>query len=229
MRASQSERCAINLSLTQALLTELSSGRLLQNHHSHRQTFVQRNSRTYVLPQGTASISTKLTRESDNNAAYGDMLSFSARLEYLPSSNLAQAKIVANVLHYSGYFGSTTLYPSLSVSPVIPLTSEVFVTIESGDLTKLQTLLRAGSASLRDCDPEGRSLLGVRTTLPKCISNLRGYADGSQYACFNDKPEICKYLLEHGADEDATEKANYGDPNPEYFSSHMLRSHVDIV
>jgi hypothetical protein len=35
--------------------------------------------------------------------------------------------------------------------------------------------------------------------------------DPSQYALSNDKPDICRYLLEHGADGNAIEKADCGD------------------
>jgi hypothetical protein len=88
-------------------------------------------------------------------------LGFSAMIEYLPSGHMRHAKIVAHLEHYVGRFGSTTPYPSLIVSPVVPRGSDVFASVAEGDISKLERLFREGKASPRDCDPEGRSLLGV--------------------------------------------------------------------
>ena len=123
-----------------------------------------------MLPHGTASIFTKLIKEADSNLGEGvnaRTLAFSAKLEYLPSSNLNFAKIVAHLEHRAGRFGSTTLCPSLTVSPVVPVDSEVFVAVQGGDIIKLETLFGEGKASPRDCDHNGRSLLGVSFMLSR--------------------------------------------------------------
>ncbi|KAJ9614645.1 hypothetical protein H2200_002782 [Cladophialophora chaetospira] len=175
-------------------------GSALLKYTSNSPKAVERRNDTYVLPHGRASVSTKITKAlgSSKGSRYDDATTqvFSATLEYLPSSNFAYAKIVASVVHRAGLFGSTTLYPSLTVSPIVPAQSEVFAAIKTGDLTGLKSLLQEGRASLKDCDPQGRSLLG--------------------YACFNDKPAICKFLLENGANGDAVENTESQDGQYEY-------------
>ena len=149
--------------------TATTAGPRSLGHPSNSPKTVERSGRTYMLPQGRASVSTKITkalpRSNGNHYDDAQMESFSATLEYLPASNFPYAKLVATVVHRVGLLGSTTLYPSLTVSPIVPAQSEVFVAIKAGDLSGLKALLRDGQASLKDCDPQGRSLLGVRTIL----------------------------------------------------------------
>ncbi|KAF8528325.1 ankyrin repeat-containing domain protein [Trichophaea hybrida] len=72
--------------------------------------------------------------------------------------------------------------PTISFSAVLPENSEVFNLAKTGDLDGLVRLFSEGKASLSDCDTSGRSLL--------------------TYACYGLQPNVCKFLLERGADPD---------------------------
>lgn len=101
--------------------------------------------------------------------------------------------------------GYTSIHPTLSFANVIPLDSRVFDVIKAGDVEMLQSMMIHRQASIRDCDPEGRSLLTVRRSpvLPslgvETITIL-------QYAYYDEQPAICKFLVKFGADLNAFEK-----------------------
>lgn len=70
-------------------------------------------------------------------------------------------KITATVLQNLTCNGYYSLKPTLSYHAMMPLKSEVFVAVETGNLLNLKNLLKQRRASLTDCDPKGRSLLNV--------------------------------------------------------------------
>ncbi|TRX93617.1 hypothetical protein FHL15_005589 [Xylaria flabelliformis] len=87
------------------------------------------------------------------------------KLSMLMASNVRQ-----------GYSGESI--SSLAVNRVLPRGSPVFKVVYSGQLHKLQDMLRRGEASLRDHDENGYSLL--------------------VYSIFH--PEMCRFLLSKGLD-----------------------------
>ncbi|KAI9722050.1 MAG: hypothetical protein M1812_002010 [Candelaria pacifica] len=113
--------------------------------------------------------------------------------------------------------GSLLKNPILSVSAFLPDNSEVFLLIEDGNLTELTKKLSLRQASLTDRDSEGRSLLN--------------------YALSFVQPEICKFLIDRGADVDFVEnqlrssrpahslnmlhdmKVDYDDYDPKFLTS----------
>ncbi|MCJ1269365.1 hypothetical protein MMC22_009257, partial [Lobaria immixta] len=101
-------------------------------------------------------------------------------------------KISATVVQNLTCNGYHSLKPTLSYHAMMPFESEVFVTVQTGNLPTLKHLLQQGKASLTDCDPAGRSLLS--------------------YASYYRHPDICQYLIENGADLDCLER---GLPSPE--------------
>ncbi|KAK4034294.1 hypothetical protein C8A01DRAFT_18873 [Parachaetomium inaequale] len=78
------------------------------------------------------------------------------------------------------YSGVSSAIPEILVHTVPPPGSPVFAIVQQGRLQEFQALLRAGEASLRDQDEYGASLLF--------------------YA--NRQPEMCRYLIQSGADVD---------------------------
>ncbi|KAL2843589.1 hypothetical protein BJX68DRAFT_243875 [Aspergillus pseudodeflectus] len=81
------------------------------------------------------------------------------------------------------------LGPLVIARRTIPEWSPIHDIIAKGDLEGFKTMLKGGKASFWDCDPEGRSLI--------------------TYAVFKCQPEICKYLIQNGADVDSVEPSFY--------------------
>ena len=88
--------------------------------------------------------------------------------------------------------------PHLSVHNVLPMNSPVFEIVQRGRLREFQVLLREGKVSLRDQDEYGASLLMVRNML--LLTSVPSLSHSFQYA--NEQPEMCRYLIESGADVD---------------------------
>ncbi|KAH6994944.1 ankyrin repeat-containing domain protein [Ilyonectria destructans] len=76
--------------------------------------------------------------------------------------------------------GITSGIPSLEINRMVPNDSPVFRLVERGKISDLQQLLIRGQASLRDQDEHGASLL--------------------QYASWNHRAKMCRFLVAHGAD-----------------------------
>lgn len=72
--------------------------------------------------------------------------------------------------------------PSLSFNRTVPSDSPIFDLVSQGRMANLQKLLMQGQASLRDHDENGTSLL--------------------QYAVDKLQPDMCRFLVDHGADVD---------------------------
>ncbi|KAL8294547.1 hypothetical protein RB600_000472 [Gaeumannomyces tritici] len=91
---------------------------------------------------------------------------------------ILKVSVVEALNYYSG--ARAVLAPIVAVYRVVPNNSDVFQSIKDGRLDKLIRLISDGKASLKDRDESGVSLL--------------------HYACDVHSPDICKFLLEHGAD-----------------------------
>jgi hypothetical protein len=91
-----------------------------------------------------------------------DQETFFGSVTFIPNCSSPRYKIAASFLQNSLHEGSYSLAPRISFCAIIPSGSEVFRRIEHGDLNGLINLLESNLASLKDCDPEGRSLLNVR-------------------------------------------------------------------
>ena len=82
----------------------------------------------------------------------------------MPDFSSLPAKVVAYFQHRVDSSGFWSFNPMISIHTIVPADSEVFRVIEEGDLEGLVRLFQNGEASLRDCDPRGRSLLAVSCT-----------------------------------------------------------------
>ena len=96
--------------------------------------------------------------------------------------------------------GVFSAIPHFLVSNVLPAGSPVFSIVQQGRLREFQDLLREGKASLRDQDEYGASLLFVSTLV--CPSDIRYTVSNSTVQYANRQPEMCRYLIQSGADVD---------------------------
>jgi hypothetical protein len=86
----------------------------------------------------------------------------------------------------------------ISVANVLPIDSPVFTLVEQGRLAEFKEMLMRGEASLRDQDEFGTPLLF--------------------YA--NTQPDICRFLLQHGADVDHIGRIRFAyPPDDEYIGT----------
>lgn len=83
-----------------------------------------------------------------------------------------------------------SLAPVISFRNIVSADSKIFGIALDGDVDALKVLLTEGKASLRDCDPGGRSLLS--------------------YSIQGLNVSMVKFLIEQGADVDAFEPNEYG-------------------
>ena len=79
----------------------------------------------------------------------------------MPDRSHHSAKVTAYFCQRFDLNGFFSLNSAISVHKIVPEDSEVFISVGKGDLKGLLQLLNEGKASLRDCDPYGRSLLSV--------------------------------------------------------------------
>ena len=88
---------------------------------------------------------------------------FSGTITFLPLAKSGRTRMLQVSMRQDelmDVFLSTI--PSLSVNRIIPSDSLVFNVVEEGRLMELRQLLGNGTASLRDHDEDGRSLLFVK-------------------------------------------------------------------
>lgn len=81
----------------------------------------------------------------------------------MPHDPQLRARIDVSVRQKRTNGGIFSPTPTLSVHMVIPDNSDVFKAIQQGSLKRLINLFKQGKACLRDCDPNGCSLLNVCT------------------------------------------------------------------
>jgi hypothetical protein len=98
---------------------------------------------------------------------------FSARIVFVPTRSTGlRTKVILNVFQEPTSTGILFSTPILSYRSIIPETSEIFQIVQWGTLGDLQKAFSEGTASVTDCDPDGRSLLNVSIKPSLCeISN----------------------------------------------------------
>ncbi|KAK9772528.1 putative Kinetochore-associated protein MTW1 [Seiridium cardinale] len=127
----------------------------------------------YLLDNNTLTVTTK-RRKFDSAEEQ-----FFAKISCTTTHTLRQMFSMV-VSQQSGRDGTFVSIPRLCVNRVLPRGSPVFRAIQSGELEELRRLLHSGNASLRDHDEDGNSLLAL--------------------AVIGWRPDICRFLLQHGAD-----------------------------
>ncbi|KAF8534014.1 ankyrin repeat-containing domain protein [Trichophaea hybrida] len=120
------------------------------------------------------------------------------------TSNKRVSRIIASFHHRQWRYGCNSLKPTLRFSAVIPTDSLAFVFARRGNLDGIRRLLNTGKASVNDSNLAGKTMLHVYPLRP--------------FACDGKQPNVCKFLLSHGADPDAVGKGNTGT----IFSSPLL-------
>jgi hypothetical protein len=124
-----------------------------------------------------------------------------AKLIFFPSKGSAQGRMLAMSIHQRELMKELILtIPSISVNRVRPRNSQVFQLVADGNLNGLRKSLAQGTASVRDHDEDGRSLLFVSSS--QISTRRRPDANIGQYA--SQQPEVCKFLIESGLDVDHT-------------------------
>lgn len=87
---------------------------------------------------------------------------FSARIKVIPSSIVGlNVQIILDLSQEFTKRGINSFSPSISFRSIIPYGSEIFDIVQLGSVAGLREALASKSASLTDCDPDGRSLLHV--------------------------------------------------------------------
>lgn len=146
----------------------------------------------------------QLTR---NGETRGDMENYvyttDTRISFTPrlQGRTAKGRGFEAILRKShGYQGSYQAIPRLFVNNILPENSPVFRVVRNGELAKFQDMLIRGEASLRDQDEYGTPLLFVGTILDSTVKWESCTDSCAKYA--TKQPDMCRFLLEHGADVD---------------------------
>lgn len=160
------------------------------------------------------------TRGDMENSVYktDTRISFTPRLQ----GRTAKGRGFEAILRKShGYQGSYQAIPRLFVNNILPENSPVFRVVRNGELAKFQNMLIQGEASLRDQDEYGTPLLFLGPILDSTVKWESSTDSCAKYA--TKQPDMCRFLLEHGADVD------HFAPIPEYGlrSGNALSTYVD--
>lgn len=111
-------------------------------------------------------------------------LEFRATVTRIPfARHTGTPALIAEFHQVATVHGLLTLPPAISYSAVINPGADIFRLIDRDDLQGVQQLLRSGKASVRDCDPFGRTALHM--------------------AAWNSHPDACALLIAEGADVDS--------------------------
>ncbi|ERF68622.1 hypothetical protein EPUS_07183 [Endocarpon pusillum Z07020] len=133
-----------------------------------------------------------------NDSSTGDPTpeeTFSAEMVLTPASRTnLRTKIILGVSQQWTNTSSILSTPILSFRSIVPESSEIFDIVRYGTVCDLHQALSRGSASLTDCDPDGRSLLN--------------------YAVTALRPKMVRFLTEAGADVNSVERDLFGDSCP---------------
>ena len=116
------------------------------------------------------------------------------------------ARIAVTFQQNMSYTGSFLRKPILSVSVLLPEDAEPFELIKAGDLEGLLRSLFLKKSRLTDRDVRGRCLLNVSTQTTRLVDLQIRMTQCEQYAIAFMKPDICKFLVDEGADVDFIER-----------------------
>ncbi|KAK0509564.1 hypothetical protein JMJ35_007958 [Cladonia borealis] len=167
------------------------------SRRSHSGTLTVQTRRRYR----NSAIIQKKSAENSQNETLG---SLEATIAFMSNKSNA-ARIAVTFQQNMSYTGSFLRKPILSVSVLLPEDAEPFQLIKAGDLEGLKKSLSLKTSRLTDRDVGGRCLLN--------------------YAIRFMKPEICKFLIDEGADVNFCETRIAGDD--ELIPWHRMRSTFD--
>lgn len=137
---------------------------------------------------------------------------FSAEIVLTPASGTnLRTKVILNVSQQWTNTSSILSAPILSFRSMVPETSEIFDIVRYGTVCDLHQALSRGSASLTDCDPDGRSLLYV--SIHYGFHDISGQVKliHIKYAVMALRPKMVRFLTDAGADVNTPELDWAGD------------------
>lgn len=169
----------------------------------------------YALTRGSVSVYSRIIRYSRNArkringtepSSSETEEAFLGRVAFLPKFKASKTVLEVSFLQDLMRNSLQSLSSGLSFRNMVSPDSQLWSVFANDNLHGLRSMIREGNASLTDCDLEGRSLLNVSSSN---VLKLSG-ADGSKYAVHYRCPEICRFVIEHGADVDSVEKSIWG-------------------
>ncbi|ORY13829.1 hypothetical protein BCR34DRAFT_613130 [Clohesyomyces aquaticus] len=136
----------------------------------------------YELNSGVMTIHKhKRRRQKKHQDRMPETFELIAKIRFLPNRDAGQVMLAASAYRRTSHF-STNLTVTLMACPILPWGSLVFTLVIQRRFEEFKRLLQEGKASIRDHDEDGWSLL--------------------HYAANHRIPELCQFLIEHGADID---------------------------
>ena len=87
---------------------------------------------------------------------------FASTITFHPNDQSLGAKLRVAFLQQTMANGYCAVGPTLTFSCTIPKDSAIFKAVSNGDIEEMIRMFQENLASVTDCDPTGRSLLGVR-------------------------------------------------------------------
>lgn len=143
-----------------------------------------------------------VTFSDDDNAPSEKKDDFIATMSFMPKRSTSNKMFTLSVQSR----GRTSSIPRFSVNCVLPAESPVFDLVRGGHMQEFLQMLQSGTASIRDHDEYGASLLHVSILVFRVV--LLHYvfpeflSDNSviKYAVTGRQPEMLKLLVDHGLD-----------------------------
>ena len=115
-----------------------------------------------VITIKTSSHNNSMRTTAKEKEPIGSILeAVEGNISLLARGGIRPTKISASFEQRITSLGFDSPHPRLSFHPIVPHSADIFTAVEEGDIDWMLELLNTGRASLRDCDPEGRSLLNV--------------------------------------------------------------------
>ena len=153
---------------------------------------LEQNSYQLPIADGLITIETTkrwLTSQHPTGSSRQHLHHFTAKVGYVPSDSPGKAAFLAELCETETQQGLSVLTPTITFSPVVDPSSEIFRLVELGDIPSLKQLLRSGKASVRDCDPLGCTVL--------------------HRAAYNVSADMWSFLISEGAVIDANSSPLY--------------------
>ena len=108
--------------------------------------------------------------ESPGTPSQHEDETFSAKIVITPARGHTSSRQLIFRCHQEQSSTLTSILgPSLEVRNIRPYDSEIFFIAATGSIDDMRRILASGMGSIHDCDPDGCSLLSVRTSMLELI------------------------------------------------------------
>lgn len=180
---------------------------------SYQGSLIEQNIRkrkAFDITGGTLTITgikRRFVAFSDDDNAPSEMKDdFIATMSFMPKRSTSNKVFSLSVQCCTHSSGSSSSIPRFSVNFIRPVESPVFQLVHEGHMQEFLQMLQSGTASVRDHDEYGASLLHVGTSIFRVL--LFHYVfpgiltDDSpiKYAAYGEQPKMLKFLVDHGLD-----------------------------